>query len=110
MKSSKLFIIVVFLLLQTSCAITPFPYFDSAVNDHNRAPASLSAPEEYSNSNSAEDTYHKVKLDIYFLKGEMDSLEGRSESAIENFKSALHLDPESEVLTYRLAVEYYRKG
>lgn len=110
MKSSKLFIIVVFLLLQMSCAIIPFPYFDSALNDHNRAPASISAPEEYSNSSIAEDTDHKVKLDTYFLKGEMDSLEGKSESAIENFKSALHLDPESETLTYRLAVEYYRKG
>lgn len=110
MKSSKLFIIVVFLLLQFGCAMTPFPYFDSSMNDHNRAPASISAPVEYSSSHMSDEEDRKVKLDTYFLKGEMDSLEGKPESAIENFKSALHLDPESEVLSYRLAVEYYRKG
>lgn len=110
MKSSKLFIAVVFLLLQVGCALTPFPYFDSSMNDHNRAPASISAPDEYSTSKISEETDHKVKLDSYFLKGEMDSLEGKPDSAIENFKSALHLDPESEILTYRLALEYYRKG
>lgn len=110
MKSSKLFIVVVFLLLQFGCAMTPFPYFDSSMNDHNRAPASISAPVEYSSSHMSDEEDRKVKLDTYFLKGEMDSLEGKPESAIENFKSALHLDPESDVLSYRLAVEYYRKG
>ncbi len=110
MKSSNLFIIVVFLLLQFGCAMTPFPYFDSSMNDHNRAPASISAPVEFSSSHMSDEEDRKVKLDTYFLKGEMDSLEGKPESAIENFKSALHLDPESDVLAYRLAVEYYRKG
>lgn len=110
MKSSKLFIIVVFLLLQFGCAMTPFPYFDSSMNDHNRAPASISAPIEYSLSHMSDEEDRKVKIDTYYLKGEMDSLEGKPESAIENFKSALHLDPESDALSYRLAVEYYRKG
>lgn len=110
MKSSNLVIVVVFLLLQFGCTSVPFPYFDSSLNDHNRAPSSIGTPVECSNSNAADETEQKIKLDNYFLKGEMDSLEGRSESAIENFKSAIVLDPSSEVLSYRLAVEYYRKG
>lgn len=110
MQSSNLVTLVVFLLLQFGCASEPFPYFDSSLNDHNRAPASVAIPAEYSSSNLSEQTEQKVKLDTYFLKGEMDSLEGRSESAIENFKSAISIDTNSEVLSYRLAVEYYRKG
>ncbi len=110
MKSSNLFTVVVFLLLQFGCASAPFPYFDSSLNDHNRAPASISAPSDFSNLNATDETDQKIKLDTYFLNGEMDSLDGRSESAIENFKSAITLDPDSDVLSYRLAVEYYRKG
>ncbi len=110
MKSSNLVIVVVFLLLQFGCASTPFPYFDSSLNDHNRAPASMGTPTEFTHSESTLETEQKIKLDTVFLKAEMDSLEGRSESAIENFKSAIQLDPDSEVLSYRLAVEYYRKG
>jgi tetratricopeptide (TPR) repeat protein len=110
MKSSNLVTVVVFLLLQFGCVSAPFPYFDSALNDHNRAPASLAAPAEYINLNSSDETEQKIKLDTFFLKAEMDSLEGKSESAIENFKSAISLDPDSEILAYRLAVEYYRKG
>ncbi len=110
MKSSNLVIAVVFLLLQFGCATAPFPYFDSSLNDHNRAPSSIGTPVELTHSDATSEAEQKTKLDTYFLKGEMDSLEGRAESAIENFKSAVQLDPESEVLPYRLAVEYYRKG
>ena len=110
MKSSNIFTAVVFSLLQIGCASVPFPYFDSSLNDHNRAPASVTATAEYLESNTASEIEQKIKLDTFFLKAELDSLDGKSESAIENFKSAIVLDPDSELLSYRIAVEYYRKG
>jgi tetratricopeptide (TPR) repeat protein len=110
MKSSNLVLSVAFILLQFGCASVPFPYFDSSLNDHNRAPASVAIPSDDSGSKLSIDTEQKIKLDAYFLKGELDSLDGHTDNAIENFKSALSLDPDSEVLNYRLAVEYYRKG
>lgn len=119
MKSSKiqsqkgLSVVVLLLQLgfQLGCATQPFPYFDSAMNDKNRAPASIGTPEEYEVSKNSKAPFdQKVQVDSLYLQAELQSLEGKSEEAIETLKTTISLDPESAMLTYRLAVEYYRRG
>ena len=93
-----------------SCAHQPFPFYDSAVDDHNRAPASIAVPKNSDEAQLGQDLNDKIRADYLFLSADMKSLDGQSESAIQDLKTALVIDPESATLMYRLAVEYYRKG
>ena len=113
-QSQKGLSVVVLLLqlgFQLGCATQPFPYFDSAMNDKNRAPASIGTPEKYEVSKNGKAPFdQKVQVDSLYLQAELQSLEGKSEDAIETLKTTISLDPDSAVLPYRLAVEYYRRG
>lgn len=86
-------------------------YFDSAMNDHNRAPTSFQVPNNFDASTPVIDTAHtQAEADFLFIKADLDSLQGHSVESIEQLKSALVYDPQSPTLMQRLSVEYYRKG
>ena len=107
-----------FLVFACSCAsLERYPYFDSSLNDHNRAPASLGVPQlvsENSNVNpnlkSDEKIQQQSEADFLFLKADLESLEGNSTESIELLKSAMSIDNSSPALMQKLAIEYYRKG
>jgi tetratricopeptide (TPR) repeat protein len=93
------------------CATQGPRYFDSAMNDRNRAPASMQLPKTFDGETPVIDTAHnQAEADFLFIKADLDSLAGRTAESIENLKSALVYDPQSSVLMQKLSIEYYRKG
>jgi tetratricopeptide (TPR) repeat protein len=93
------------------CASQGSRFFDSAMNDHNRAPSSFQMPRTFDGETPVIDNMHnQSEADFLFLKADMDSLQGRPVESIENLKSALVYDPQSSTLMQRLSIEYYRKG
>lgn len=87
-------------LLNCSCAIQPFPYYDSAINDHNRAPSSVALP---SQSDSPQ-----AQTDYLFMMSELNALEGENQKSLELLKAAHELDPQSVTIIHRIASEYYK--
>lgn len=100
---------VVSLFFITACASSPYPYFDSSLNDHNRAPASLGVPQTASETDQSV-VDQQAQADYLFLKADLESADGEQASSIENLKSAIQIDPQSVVLMQKLSVEYYKKG
>lgn len=100
---------VVSLFFITACASSPYPYFDSSMNDHNRAPASLGVPQTASEADQSV-VEQQAQADYLFLKADLESADGEQASSIENLKSAIQIDPQSVVLMQKLSVEYYKKG
>ena len=100
---------VVSLFFITACASSPYPYFDSSLNDHNRAPASLGVPQTASEADQSA-VEQQAQADYLFLKADLESADGEQASSIENLKSAIQIDPQSVVLMQKLSVEYYKKG
>lgn len=100
---------VVSLFFITACASSPYPYFDSSMNDHNRAPASLGVPQTASEADHSV-VEQQAQADYLFLKADLESADGEQASSIENLKSAIQIDPQSVVLLQKLSVEYYKKG
>lgn len=93
------------------CASSGHQFFDSAMNDKNRAPASLGIPSSYDQEITTIDPMHnQAEADYLFLKSEMESSAGRSAETIELLKSALIYDPEAATLMQRLAIEYYKNA
>ena len=93
------------------CATSSDQIFDSAMNDKNRAPASIGVPDSFDQGVTTIDPMHnQAEADTLFLKSEMESSAGRNAEAIELLKSALIYDPEAATLMQRLAVEYYKNG
>lgn len=112
------------------CASVKYPYFDSALNDHNRAPASLGIPVQVNSDIFSLDNHNKnetekpqsqdpvsqsisseqAKADYYFLKAEFEAQEGLNANSIESLKYALTFDAQSASLMQKLALQYYRKG
>ena len=91
------------------CTTSSHQFFDSAMNDKNRAPASLGIPESFDQAVTTIDPMHnQAEADFLFLKSEMESNAGRSTETIELLKSALIYDPESSTFMQRLSVEYYK--
>lgn len=91
------------------CASSSYQFFDSAMNDKNRVPASLGIPNSYDQDVTTIDPMHnQAEADFLFLKSEMESSAGRNSETIELLRSALIYDPESATLMQRLAVEYYK--
>lgn len=87
------------------------PYFDSAFNDHNRAPASMSPPVvANAESTTIDPVYMRTQADYHFSMGEAYSLEGERQKAIEAFKMTLVYDNESAHVRRRLAAEYLKAG
>lgn len=93
------------------CATIDSKYFDSAMNDRNRAPAALQIPQNYDSGTPVIDAVHnQAEADYLFLKADLESLQGHPDESIENLKSALVYDPQSATLMQRLAIDFYRKG
>ncbi|MFZ3230397.1 MAG: tetratricopeptide repeat protein [Pseudobdellovibrio sp.] len=93
------------------CSTQGARFFDSAFNDHNRAPASMQIPKTFDSETPVIDAAHnQAEADYLFIKADMESLMGRPAESIENLKSALVYDPQSATLMQRLSIEYYRKG
>lgn len=86
-------------------------YRDSAFNDLNRAPASMSPPVLVSGDTTVIDPVHmRTQADYHFSMGEAYSLDGQTEKAIEEFKMTLIYDAESSAVRMRLATEYLKSG
>ena len=100
---------VVSLIFLTACVSTPYPYHDSSLNDHNRAPSSLGVPQTASEV-SESNVDKQAQADFLFLKADLESSDGEQASSIESLKSAIQLDQNSVVLMQKLSVEYYKKG
>jgi Tfp pilus assembly protein PilF len=87
------------------------PYYDSAFNDHNRAPASFAPQALLSDDKATIDAlYMRTQADYNFAAAEAYSLEGNSPKAVEMFKLTLVYDPESPLVHMRLATEFLKQG
>ncbi|MBC7742326.1 MAG: tetratricopeptide repeat protein [Bdellovibrionaceae bacterium] len=93
------------------CATGGTGFYDSAINDRNRAPATIGIPEKFDSEVPTIDAVHnQAEADFLFIKADLESQGGKSVEAIESLKSALVYDPNAVTLMQKLAVEYYRKG
>lgn len=106
---SKLIGCGLFLLVCSCATFERYPYFDSSLNDHNRAPASLGIPDVADEKNEVK-MQQQAEADFLFLKADLESLDGNSTESIELLKSAMSIDSSSPALMQKLALEYYRKG
>lgn len=93
------------------CANSSFHFYDSAINDKNRVPASMGIPVAYDTATTTVDSVHnQAEADFLYLKSEIESGAGHNAETIELLKSALVYDNESPTLMQKLAIEYYRGG
>lgn len=97
--------------LISGCATQQYPYYDSAFNDHNRAPSSVALPaDEAKLATGSEKVNQQSQLDFLFLTAEMNALQGQNAEAVSKLEEAYELDKNSSVITYKLAMENYRAG
>lgn len=86
-------------------------YQSAAVDDGNRAPASLQPP---SNAAQIDDRVDHVstrtRADYHYAMGEALSFDGQHQKAIESFKTVLVYDNEAAAVHLRLAAEYVKLG
>lgn len=95
----------------SGCVTDGTHFFDSAMNDHNRAPASLKVPKAYEGDYPTVDALHnQAEADYLFLQADLKSQEGQSAEALDLYKSILVYDPDSATVKQKIAVEYYRQG
>ncbi|MBC7419155.1 MAG: tetratricopeptide repeat protein [Bdellovibrio sp.] len=93
------------------CASDGGRFYDSAMNDHNRAPSSLNIPEKFDSDVPTIDSVHnQSEADYLFIKSDLESQAGKASESIESLKSALVYDPQAPTLMQKLAIEYYRRG
>ena len=111
MTTQPMLIKTLLLLSLFGCASGGSRFFDSAMNDHNRAPASLQLPINYDQAIPVIDSLNnQAEADFLFLKADLQSLQGNSVESIENLKSALVYDPQNATLMQRLSIEYFRRS
>lgn len=105
-------LIPIFLLFAVGCASPTHQYYDSALNDRNRAPASLNIPTEVDikDTQMIDPLHNQAQADYLFLKSELESAAGHGTESIELLKTALIYDPSSTTLMQKLSVEYYKAG
>ncbi|MCC2679889.1 MAG: hypothetical protein K0R29_2465 [Pseudobdellovibrio sp.] len=105
-------LVSIFLLLAVGCASPSHQYYDSAINDRNRAPASLKIPTEVDikDTQIIDPLHNRAQADYLFLKSELESAAGHGSESIELLKTALIYDPGSPTLMQKLSVEYYKAG
>lgn len=116
----RLLVVTLTLPVLSACASLPAAvsgdggtaaYYDSAYDDHNRAPASMSPPAPAVGEQAQIDpTYLRTQADYQFSMGESYSLDGNRQKAIEAFKMTLVYDPDSTAVRLRLATEYLKSG
>ncbi len=93
------------------CATQGDRFYDSAINDHNRAPASFNVPFLVEKDGETIDSFSsQSQADYLYLKSEIESTAGRTAETIELLKSALVFDANSSVLMQKLSIEYYKAG
>jgi len=93
----------------TGCVSGGSQFFDSAMNNKNRVPASFGVPESFNPEVTMIDPVrNQTESDYLFLKSEMESSAGRNAEAIELLKSALIYDPLAATIMQKLAVENYK--
>ncbi len=109
MTRMKMFSNLALAIVVSGCASSSHQFFDSAMNDKNRAPASFAIPEAFDPAVTTIDPMHnRAEADFLFLKSEMESSAGRNREAIELLRSALVYDPESPTMMQKLSIEYYK--
>lgn len=120
---SGVFLIVTSAIL-SGCVSAGGLYFDSALNDKNRAPASMSLPSNYNATDTQMNkekevesigsqknfAFNQAKADYLFLKSELLAEEGHVTETVELLKEALSYDNQSPTLKQKLAIEYYKLG
>lgn len=111
----KPFLIIFGSVILTACASwnssSGGTFFDSAFNDHNPAPNSMTpSPDKVNGENRLDPQYLRTQADYYFQVGEALSLEGNHKKAIEAFKLVSIYDSQSSVVQVRLAGEYVKLG
>lgn len=109
--------ILVFLIVisATSCAVKNYPYYDSAINDHNRAPSSVALPaNENIKTEKTELVNTQARIDYLFLKSELAYQEGDNTEAISKLKEVIELHSysgkNSDYLFYKLAQIYFKNN
>lgn len=86
-------------------------FHDSAFNDFNRAPASMTPPTPSNDEKSTLDpVYMRTQADYYFTLGDTYSLNGDHKKAVESFKMVLVYDQNSPTVNMRLSAEYLKLG
>lgn len=102
---------LVYIFVLSGCVSGGSRFFDSAMNDRNRAPASLRIPKSYDAEHPVVDDLHnQTQADYLFLQADLKSQDGQSVEALELYKSILVYDPNSFVVKHKMAIEYYRRG
>ena len=105
----------VFTLTFVGCASSTHHYYDSAINDKNRAPASMGIPKSFGadapgETPTIDQMHNQAEADFLYLKAEMESNAGHNAETIDLLKSALVYDNESPTLMQKLSVEFYKGG
>lgn len=87
-------------------------FYDSAMDDHNRAPASMVPPHYVADGveSNLDPVYMRTQADFHFSMGEAQSLDGNHQKAIESFKMVLVYDADAPQVNLRLAAEYVKMG
>ncbi|MCM2280440.1 MAG: tetratricopeptide repeat protein [Bdellovibrionaceae bacterium] len=83
---------------------------ESSADVANRAPNSLSVPQEAANGDQIDPLQMRVQADYHFALAESYSLEANTVRAIEEYKLTLVYDPQSAMVRFRLAQEYVKQG
>lgn len=99
----------------TACSHTPSRegayYHSSAIDDGNRAPASLQPPQNAAMIDDRVDSVStRTQADYNYSMGEALSFDGQHDKAIEAFKTVLIYDANAAAVHLRLAAEYVKKG
>ncbi len=116
--TSHVYAISLVLLLVTGCAsnqvasVNTRPEFfrESSSDITNRAPSSLSVPQEAATGVQIDALQIRTQADFHFTLAETHSLDGNSARAIEEYKLTLIYDPNSTMVRLRLAQEFVRQG
>ncbi|HVK62564.1 MAG TPA: tetratricopeptide repeat protein [Bdellovibrionales bacterium] len=110
-RSIKHLLFAIAATAMVGCASAPSKdqsfFRDSATDVTNRAPQSLSVPDD---TNTIDSVQLRTKADYHYTVAEAYSLEGNSARAIEEYKLTLVYDPNSSQVRVRLAAEYVRQG
>ena len=111
MTAKNLFYGIISASFLMGCASNMHHYYDSALNDRNRAPASIGVPKTIGKEvDSIDQLNNQAQADFLFIKSELESNAGRGTETIELLRSALVYDSNSATIKQRLAIEYYKQG
>jgi tetratricopeptide (TPR) repeat protein len=114
-RPSALFLILAVSALGAGCstlqpkAVGEGLYRESSMDVQNRAPSSMSVPQDPAAVSSGTGFHSRTQADYHFALAETYSLQGNALRAIEEYKLTLVYDPAPHVRV-RLASEYVKQG